>query len=120
MLGWGYQPRNRTHIMWLLNCRADMQHQLVGLAGHVWPCVTSRAMLVLSEVYQPHRAHLERGLPTALGKPHRGGDFVDVEADHSFAQALRDFGEHLGVVVVGGGFNDGLGALGRVTRLEDA
>ena len=47
-------------------------------------------------------------------------DLVDVDADHGLAEAAGDLGDHVGVVVEGGGLDDRLGALRRVAGLEDA
>lgn len=40
---------------------------------------------------------------------------LDADADHGGAKVLADLGEHLRVVVVGDGLDDGAGTLGGVT-----
>lgn len=58
-------------------------------------------------------------LPAALGKALVLGQLIEVDTDHSLTQVLRHLGQDLGVVVVRHSLDNGLGALGRVTRLED-
>ncbi|OOK63538.1 hypothetical protein BZL29_8492 [Mycobacterium kansasii] len=41
----------------------------------------------------------------------RLGDLFDVDADHRLAQPSRHLGQHVGVVVEGGGFDDRGGAV---------
>src|SRR5262245_57869223 len=47
-------------------------------------------------------------------------DLRGLEADHRLAQVLRHLGQHVGVLVVRGGLDDGPGSDRRVGRLEDA
>lgn len=58
-------------------------------------------------------------LPATLGKLVSLAHLGDVNAHHGLTQTLADTGQHLGVLVVSHGLDDGLGALLRVTRLED-
>src|ERR1035441_9605017 len=60
------------------------------------------------------------GLPAAGGVVLVGGQGIQVDADHGFAQATGDLGHHVRVVVEGGGLHDRGGALGRVAGLENA
>ncbi len=61
-----------------------------------------------------------RALPTAFGQPMRLWDLLDVDADHGFAEAARDLGDDVGVIVERGGLDDRRCPLGRVSCLEDA
>ena len=45
---------------------------------------------------------------------------LDVDADHRLAEAPRHLGQHIGVVVEGGGLDDRRGALRRIAGLEDS
>src|SRR5262245_63601992 len=46
------------------------------------------------------------------------GELGGLDARHGLAELLADPGQHVGILVVGGGLNDGLGAPGRVAGLE--
>ncbi len=56
----------------------------------------------------------------ALGQAMGLRDVLHVDADHRLAQPARHLGQHIGIVVEGGGLHDRRRAGGRVTGLEDA
>src|SRR3990172_1938003 len=59
-------------------------------------------------------------LPAADRQPLALGDGRDLDAAHRGAQALRDLGDDLRIVEVGGRLHDRIGHTGRVLALEDA
>src|SRR5487761_37812 len=59
-----------------------------------------------------------RRLPAAAGVVLLGRQVIQVDADHGLAQAPRHLGDHVRVVVEGGGLDDRGRALGRVAGLE--
>src|ERR1700689_2890124 len=50
-----------------------------------------------------------RGLPAAGGEVVGGWEGVQVDADHGLAEAAGDLGDHVRVIVEGGGLDDGGG-----------
>src|SRR5690606_19034885 len=59
-------------------------------------------------------------LPAAFGEPMRLGNILHVDPDHRLAETAGNLGQHIGVIVEGGGLHDGAGALFGVAGLEDA
>src|SRR6266849_1455746 len=59
-------------------------------------------------------------LPPPRGQPLIHGNLPKIQAAHRLAEAARHLGEHLGVLEVGGGLDDGPRPGGRVPALEDA
>src|SRR2546429_685542 len=59
----------------------------------------------------PTTSWLTEWSPAALGQPVGLRDVVDVDADHGLAEPTGDLGDHVGVVVEGGGLDDGGGPL---------
>ena len=57
------------------------------------------------------RALITSFLPAALGEPVRGGDLLHVDTDHGLPQPARHLGQHVGVVIKGGGLDDRGGPL---------
>ena len=59
-------------------------------------------------------------LPSASGQLLSVAHLAAVDANHSLTKTNADLHQNLGVLVVSDGLDDSLGALGGVTRLEDA
>lgn len=58
-------------------------------------------------------------LPSSLGQSVGLGHLRDIDTNHGLTQTLADFSEDLGVLVVSHGLDNSLGALLRITRLEN-
>jgi len=61
-----------------------------------------------------------RSLPSTLGQLLLLRQLVAVDTNHGLSQTRADLSEHLGIVEVCRGLNNGLCPLCRITRLEDS
>ena len=85
-------------------------------AEHAAPIDVDLELLEIKYLFDRHGLFL----PAALREAMRLRDLFDVDAHHRLTQAAGHLGQHIGVVVEGGGFHDRRGALRRVPGLEDA
>ena len=81
-------------------------------AEHAAPVDVDLELLEIKDLFDRHGLFL----PAALRQAMRLRHLLDVDADHRLAEATGHLGQHIGVVIEGGGLHDRRGALRRIAR----